>query len=270
MKKLIYISLLLLVFNCEEVVDIDLPTTEPKLVIDASLNWFDGTAGNEQEIKLTLSAPFFDAEVPAANNAIVTVTDQNNNTFVFTEQNNSGIYKTTNFIPEINQEYTLTIQYNGETYVGSEQLKSVTPIEYVEQNNNGGFSGEDIELKAYYSDPANQPNFYLYQFDTDIAVIPTYEVYDDEFNDGNQIFAFFTEEDLESGDEVIIKNYGISEQYYNFMFLLLQQNTESGGGPFETQPATVKGNCINITNPDNYPLGYFRVSQANQYNYTVN
>ncbi|HIC32047.1 MAG TPA: DUF4249 family protein, partial [Flavobacteriaceae bacterium] len=64
MKKLIYISLLLLVFNCEEVVDIDLPTTEPKLVIDASLNWFDGTAGNEQEIKLTLSAPFFDAEVP--------------------------------------------------------------------------------------------------------------------------------------------------------------------------------------------------------------
>jgi len=69
---------------------------------------------------------------------------------------------------------------------------------------------------------------------------------------------------------VIIKNYGISEQYYNFMFLLLQQTTDNSGGPFETQPATVRGNCINITNPENYPLGYFRVSQANQYNYTVN
>lgn len=270
MKKLIYISALLLLFNCEEVVDIDLPETEPKLVIDASLNWFDGTTGNEQNIKLTLSAPFFDTEIPPANNAIVSVTDQNNNTFIFTEDGDTGIYKTTNFIPEINQEYTLTIQYNGDTYVGSEHLKSVTPVEYVEQNDEGGFSGEDIELKAYYNDPANMPNFYLYQFDTDIAVIPTYEVYDDEFTDGNQIFAFFTEEDLESGDEVIIKNYGISEQYYNFMFLLLQQSSENDGGPFETQPATVRGNCINITNPENYPLGYFRVSQAYQYNYTVN
>ena len=270
MKKFIYISALLLLFNCEEVVDINLPETEPKLVIDASLNWFDGTTGNEQDIKLTLSAPFFDTEIPPANNAIVSVTDQNNNTFIFTEDGDTGIYKTTNFIPEINQEYTLTIQYNGDTYVGSEQLKSVTPVEYVEQNDEGGFSGEDIELKAYYNDPANMPNFYLYQFDTDIAVIPAYEVYDDECTDGNQIFAFFTEEDLESGDEVIIKNYGISEQYYNFMFLLLQQSSENDGGPFETQPATVRGNCINITNPDNYPLGYFRVSQAYQYNYTVN
>ena len=270
MKKLIYILLLFSTFNCEEVVQIDVPTADPKLVIDASLNWFDGTTGNEQEIKLTLSSPFFSTEIPPANNATVTITDQNNNTFIFLEENNTGIYKTTNFIPEINQEYTLTINYNNETYVGSETLKSVTPIDYIEQNDQGGFSGQDIELKAYYTDPANQPNYYLYQFETDIAVIPSLAVYDDEFTDGNQIFAFFTEEDLESGDEVTINNYGISEQYYNFMFLLLQQTTDSGGGPFETQPATVRGNCTNITNPDNYPLGYFRVSQANNYTYIVN
>ncbi|RAJ11909.1 DUF4249 domain-containing protein [Olleya aquimaris] len=268
-NKSLYLLLILIVFNCEDVIDLKVPTSDPKLVIEASLNWFDGTDGSNQEIKLTLSAPFFDSEVPPANNAIVTVEDTNGNTFNFSEDGNSGIYKTTNFIPVVDQEYTLSINYNGETYIGTEILKSVTPIDYIEQNNEGGFSGEDIELKAYYTDPENIENYYFYEFISDIPEYLVLEVYDDEFTDGNQIFAFYTEEDLEAGDQVIINNYGVSKQFYQFMFLLLQQTAEDGGGPFETQPATVRGNCVNITNPDNFPLGYFRVSQAYQFTYIV-
>ena len=62
---------------------------------------------------------------------------------------------------------------------------------------------------------------------------------------------------------------GISERFYAFMFILLQQNPEDGGGPFETQPATVRGNCQNITNPDNFPLGYFRASEVAEFIYTI-
>ncbi len=70
MKKLIYIAILtFFTFSCEDVIDLDIPTSEPKLVIDASINWFKGTSGNEQEIKLTLSAPYFDSEIPPANGA---------------------------------------------------------------------------------------------------------------------------------------------------------------------------------------------------------
>ena len=79
---------------------------------------------------------------------------------------------------------------------------------------------------------------------------------------------FYVEEDLDPGDEVIIRNYGVSEQFYEFMFVLLQQTSE-GGGPFETQPATVRGNCINTTSPNNYPLGYFRLSEVSEIVYTV-
>ncbi|MGB6268598.1 MAG: DUF4249 domain-containing protein [Olleya sp.] len=268
-KNLIYVFTTILLLNCEDVIDLKVPTSDPKLVIEASLNWFDGTDGSEQEIKLTLSAPFFDSDVPPANNAIVIVEDTNGNSFNFIEESNSGIYKTTSFIPEINQEYTLNINYNGETYLGTEIMTSVTPIDYIEQNNEGGFSGEDIELKAYYTDPENIKNYYFYEFISDIPEYPILEVYDDEFTDGNQIFAFYTEEDLQADDEVIINNYGVTEQFYQFMFLLLQQTADDGGGPFETQPATVRGNCVNITNPDNFPLGYFRASQAYQFTYIV-
>jgi hypothetical protein len=256
-------------FSCEDVIDVDLNNADPKLVIDASINWFKNTSGNEQDIRLTLSAPYFDDEVPPAVGAQVRIIKASNEVFIFTEDGATGIYKNTSFIPEINETYTLEITYEGDTYRATETLKSVVDIDSVEQNDEGGFSGEETELKAFYTDPANEDNYYFFEFLSDIPEIPDLEVYDDEFTDGNQIFGFYTEEDLEAGDLVTIRNYGVSERFYEFMFILLQQNAEDGGGPFETQPATVRGNCINETNPDNFPLGYFRLSEVAELIYTV-
>ncbi|MBV7270247.1 DUF4249 domain-containing protein [Winogradskyella luteola] len=270
MKKLLILILLFsFCTNCEDVIDVDLNETEPRLVIEASINWFKNTSGNEQSIRLSLSAPFFDDGVPPANGASVQITDSNNNIFNFIEDGQTGIYRNNSFVPVIDEAYTLTIQYQGETYTGTETLKSVVPIDFVEQENEGGFTGEDIELKAFYTDPADIENYYFFEFTSNIPVIPTLEVYEDRFTDGNQIFGFYTEEDLEPGDVVTIRNYGISERFYEFMFVLLQQGSEEGGGPFETQPATVRGNCINVTNPDNFPFGYFRLSEVDELVYTV-
>ncbi|WP_411768898.1 DUF4249 domain-containing protein [Winogradskyella sp. A3E31] len=268
-KAIVLIIISLLVTNCEDPIDVDLNTSEPRLVIDASINWFKGTTGNEQSIKLSLTAPFFDNDIPPANGATVVVSDTNGNEYNFFEEGVSGIYRNTTFIPEIDMTYTLTINYNNEIYVASETLKSVVPIDFIEQKDDGGFSGEDIELKAFYTDPVGEENYYFFEFISDIPVIPTLEVYEDRFTNGNQIFGFYTEEDLESGDEVTIRNYGVSERFYEFMFILLQQGSEESGGPFETQPATVRGNCINTTNPDNFPFGYFRVSEVDEVIYTV-
>jgi hypothetical protein len=270
MKKVIRLVLLFcLCYNCEDVIDVDLNEAEPRLVIEASINWFKNTSGNEQSIKLSLSAPFFDSEVPIATGGTVQITDGNNNIFNFIEDNNTGIYRNTNFTPEIDQVYNLEVLYNNEIYTATETLKSVASIDYIEQNNEGGFSGEEIELKAFYTDPLNIENHYFFEFISDIPIVPTLEVYDDQFTDGNQIFGFYTEEDLESGDIVTIRNYGVSERFYEFMFILLQQGSDDGGGPFETQPATVRGNCINQTNQDNYPFGYFRLSEVDEVIYTV-
>lgn len=258
-----------LLFNCEDVIDVDLNESEPRLVIEASINWFKGTTGNVQTIKLSLSAPFFEEQVPPANGAVVQIEDINSNIYNFTEVGNTGIYTNTNFLPVLDQEYTLSIIYNEEVYTATETLKSVVPIEFVEQINDGGFSGEDIELKAFYTDPADIENYYFFEFLSDISVVPSLEVYEDRFTDGNQIFGFYTEEDLEPGDNVTIRNYGVSEEFYEYMFILLQQGSEENGGPFETQPATVRGNCINLTNPENFPFGYFRLSEVDEVIYTI-
>ncbi|WP_299890445.1 DUF4249 domain-containing protein [uncultured Lacinutrix sp.] len=270
MKKITYILILtLLYFSCEDVIEVNVPNGQERLVIDASLNWFDGTDGSYQTIRLTRTAPFFDNQVPPAIGAIVFVTDQNDTVYNFTDSNDDGLYECFDFNPQLDQTYTLNITYNNEVYVGSETMTSVAPMEFVEQNNEGGFTGDIIELKIFYTDPANQENYYLFEYQEENEISPFFQVYEDKFTDGNQIFAFYSNPDSEIGNGIVIKNYGVSKQFYEFMFILLQQTSDGGGGPFEVQPATVRGNCINQTNPDNYPFGYFRASQATELMYTM-
>ena len=83
MKKLIIIVLSIVTYSCEEPIDLDLNTSEPQLVIDASINWIKGSSGNIQEIKLSLTAPYYDLNTPPANNATVIIYNTNNEIYNF-------------------------------------------------------------------------------------------------------------------------------------------------------------------------------------------
>jgi len=267
-KKIIIIVIMTFICtSCEDVIDVDLETSEPRLVVEASINWIKNTAGNTQQIKLTKTTSYFDTSVLPVNGATVTITDDDNNTFLFTEREATGIYETQNFIPVLNKRYYLTIEYEGETYTGNEVLVPVVEIEDAEQGIAPGFSEDEIEIKAYFTDPADTENYYLYSFE--VSNKYTLDVYKDEFFNGNRIFAYYSNDELEPNDEVIIHGYGISERYYNYMFTLLSQTSDQGGGPFETQPATVRGNIVNETNSENFAFGYFRLSEVDEFIYIV-
>jgi hypothetical protein len=265
MKKIVT---LLFVFalctSCEDVVDIDLNTSEPRLVIEASVNLFeDGTSNST--VTLTLTAPFFDNQIPTVDDASVVVTGDNGIVYSFNYTIN-GIYESS-LVPQPDINYTLEVVYNGDTYSATEQLVSVSSLEFVEQKDDGGFSGEDIELKAFFTDPVGPGDHYFFEGISERGI--ELDTFFDEFFDGNQIFGFYSVDDLVAGDVVQFNLYGVNDQFYNFMFILLQQGSDQGGGPFETQPATVRGNMINETNSDNFPLGYFRVSEVSTLTYVV-
>ncbi|MGA9590552.1 MAG: DUF4249 domain-containing protein [Salegentibacter sp.] len=260
---LLIISLLLI--SCEEVVKVDLEQSEPRLVVEASINWEKGTTGNNQKIRLTTTVPFYAEETEPVTNAAVKITSEDGREFPFVHES-GGYYVTNDFRPQVGTTYKLTILYNDEVYTASETMVPVVDIDHIEQSKTGGFGGEDYEIKAFYEDPAGESNYYLFIFRTDKS---TLEVYKDEFTDGNEIFGYFSNEDLEAGDEVIIEMAGISKAYYQYLFVLRTQIGNSGGGPFETQPATVKGNIVNETNKENFAFGYFRLSQKTNTKYTI-
>lgn len=266
-KFLIILGVFSLLTSCEDVVEVDLEEAEPRLVVDAILLWEKGTTGQNQTIKLSRTRGFFEEAPKPVSDAIIEVRNSNGRAFTF-EENNAGEYVTNSFEPVIDEFYSLRIELNGTVYRAEEVLKPVVPINFIEQNNQGGFGGEDIELKAYYQDPQGIENFYLFKFFAPTLAFPEFSVFDDEFNDGNRIFGLFSEEDLEPGMDINIQLHGISKDYYNFLEILLAQ-AGSAGGPFETQPATVRGNIRNVNDSEELIFGYFGLSEVDKVTYTI-
>ena len=254
----------MLLSSCEDVIDVDLNDANPRLVIEANINTQVETRDGNSFVKLTTTAPFFSNNIPTVENAIVQISDENGIVFPFAYVEEGYYYS--NFFPQKNIDYTLQVIYNDEIYTATTNLISTASLEYVEQRNDGGFTGDQIELKAYFTDPSGEKNFYFFTGVSERGVHR--DVFNDNFFDGNSIFGLYQADDLTAGDQVQFSLYGITEEFYNYIFILLQQ-TGNGGGPFETQPATVRGNIINETNPENYPLGYFRISELSILNYTV-
>lgn len=270
-KITLFLAIIMALFlnSCEDVIPVDLNTAAPKLVIEASINWKKGTSGNQQKITLTTTTDFYSAIIPKVSGATVYIKNSSNTIFNFAESVKKGEYVCANFIPVLNEMYTLTIISNGATYSATESLKSVAPITEVIQNNNGGFTGNSIEIKTYYLDPANEKNYYLYKYVYSNQIKSNFYVDQDEFFNGNKFFSISQNNDLKVGDKIEVIHYGISKAYYNYMSVLVSIAGNNGGGPFQSQPATVRGNIVNTTNSADYPLGYFSISEVDIKNYTI-
>ncbi len=265
---------MVLFLSCEDVVEVDLATSQERLVVNASLNWFRDfpqntmQLGNFQTITLTRTAGYYD-ELKPASNAIVTVT--NNDTeeiFTFLEEATTGIYNCTNFKPILNNSYTLHIIDGNQEYVAKETLIDTPLIDGIQQIRGGIFDEDQIILKVYYTDNANETNYYYFDYITSISEIKELSVSNDRFINGNQTYetiSYFNEDEdikIKDGDIFDIKFFEISSDYYQFLNVLTDQIYTSG--IFDPVPAEVKGNVLNISDENNYPYGYFRVAVGNK------
>jgi hypothetical protein len=269
-------ALLICCISCDDPIDVDLTEAPPRLMIEASIDWEQGTPGNNQTVKLSTSTPFFDTDLDTSvSGASVKVTNNNtNDEFIFTDQND-GTYTTNSFVPVMNNTYTLEVIYNGEVYIATETMVSVTGINEVFQSLEGGFDEDLLDVNITYNDPIELGNFYMIRMQEDGDLFPIIETRSDEFTNGNVQDEFFEKDDdddnpdnqFDPGDSVNIKLFGISERYYNYITLLVEQY-DAAGNPFATVPAEIRGNCINLTNSENYAFGYFRVTEFDQVDYT--
>ncbi|MDR1876845.1 MAG: DUF4249 domain-containing protein [Flavobacteriaceae bacterium] len=270
-KIILILTIGLFLTSCEDVIDVDLDTAAPRLVIDASIDWVKNTSGSEQKIKLSTTTGYYNAEFPTVSGADIVVTNTANTVFNFVENPGTGEYICTDFEPIIGETYTLTINLNGETYTATEKLINVPDIkDTIDQNDKGGIMGDNIEITYYYQDDPDHDNYYLNSIITSYIVFPQYEVESDNNQQGNLISEIYWHEDLKPGDVINIKLYGISKRYYKYFNKILQASGNSGGGGmFSTTPTAVRGNIVNQTNGEKFPYGYFRLSEVDTKSYTI-
>lgn len=269
MKNIKIISLLLIVLftNCEKVIDVDVPSIEPKLIIDATFEvlFDENPVVANTFVKLSLSADYFDDTIPPVTNASVFLTNLLDNSIInFTDENEDGNYEPIiSFIPADNVEYELTIIYNNETYKGKATKVKSTPFTDIIQGDETLFSGDEIELKISFTDNVDVDNYYLFNIDTYNFIT----IEDRFFNGSDYNFSYFYEdENIELPKNIMLKMSGMTKEYYTYFEILVSQGGQNGGGPFQAIPSSLLGNMINKTNEENFPLGYFHISETDTFN----
>jgi len=268
MKKIYILPIILLLIfsNCEKVIDVDVPSIEPKLIIDASFEvYFDeNPISAKSVVKLRESADYFDETIPTVTNATVFLTNLNNNTIInFEDTNADGDYEpVTDFIPADDIAYELTVIHNNETYKGKATKVKSTRIIDVAQGDSTLFSGNEVEINVKIQDELDIENYYFFDFSNN-----NFSVLEDRFFDGQEyeVPNFYAEEDIVLPTAVNIRMVGVSKDYFTYLRILISQSGLTGGGPFETVPTSLLGNMINTTNENNFPLGYFHIGETDSF-----
>ena len=122
-------------FGCEDVIDIEVPSSESKLIIDAIFEVYHNQTpvSANTVVKLRKSTDYFDEEIPViTNTATVLLKDLTNDIDIIFEDNNSdGNFLPVNpFIPIENVDYELNVFYNEDLYKSQSKLITTTAVSY--------------------------------------------------------------------------------------------------------------------------------------------
>jgi hypothetical protein len=119
--------------SCEDVIQLDVPKTEPYLVVDGSITNLAG----EQVIKLSKTQDILStAPIEGVKNAIVKVTDDLGEIYEFKDLKNIGKYvwtpaKPTDIMGVVGRTYTLEITAENEKYTAVSKLNRVPKIDSI-------------------------------------------------------------------------------------------------------------------------------------------
>ena len=147
--------LALFISSCEDVIDVDLVDAEAELVVDAWLN----DQSLPQEIKLTLSQPYFDSRLASGvENATVTVSSSNGGNWEFIHQE-EGRYiwtpSTGEVLGSLQDSFFLNISWEGKNYSSSSVINRVPPIDSIvtEFRQDEIFGPDGIYAQFFARDP---------------------------------------------------------------------------------------------------------------------
>jgi len=295
-KGLVLIFAFSILISCEDVIDVDLPEIETRLVIDGLLRVDKSQEFVDVRITMRETSSFFDENQPTqVESALIyygVLTDDNlfeNLAFshLIEEEPGTGVYvPNPNFTTdqrirtaaaEPGVTFILEVTHKERKYFAQTMYAPTTPLDNLEQGDDTLFNEDETEVIMTFTDNPDEDNFYVFDFG-----YGEFQTVEDQFFQGQQFqFSYFYDDNIGVGQEVSVSILGATEDFYNYMDLVVEQ-TENNNGVFQTPVATVRGNVFDITGLDNtdifdnverpndYALGYFAVSQEYTRTLTIN
>jgi len=260
MKKGIYIlsmlATLFIVTSCEDVIELDLKTQEPRIVIDAVLDGSDGTL----TVRCSKTVDFYSNNVSdPISGAQIVLSDNTDKSFII-EEVEPGLYVLDGYDVTSTVTYTLKVIIDDEEYIASAiapfpsiiQEVVILPVD---------IQGPPDEILFYsvnagWFDVAGRENFYrVLMYKNDTLEGSSYSLYNDKENDGELMFYSTLTNGLEPGDEIAVELLSIDEEMYNYFEQVadMQSSGFSAAAPYNP-----KGNFNNDI------LGYFGICYSNK------
>jgi len=259
--KYIFISgfMVLSLLSCEDVIELDLTSVPPQVVIEGFVTDQEGP----YSVEISKTADFYDPnQFTPQENAVVRIFDDQGNEDILTETG-PGIYETSNLQGERGVTYTLEVALEGTTYNATSKMpEELIPLDAltVQFEEESVFFGEGYYATAFFNDPPNIDNYYRLQVlvngetyfftdEDDDEAVPERDINfwlsNDKFTDGNlQDYEF--PHTLKIGDTMQVTLAHLDRATFDYYRTLV--DVINGGGVAPSNP---------ISNMKGGALGYF-------------
>jgi len=264
LQKIILLSLSVALSGCTEVVEFNVGTQNPIIVVDGEIN----TLAMAHRVELTYSTDVFnDDAAPPVKGANVTIQDDRY-THILTEIE-PGIYETLDTVRGYeSQDYKLSIEKDGNFYSAQETLKPVGDIDcafLIAGDTSSLFLGDEYLILMSAQEPKGLGDYYLWNYYEDGILISdtvTEKWYgDDEFIDGSDFVGVLvvlidTEKVDPYNKTMMLEMKSISEGYYDYLYGLQLETFR--GSPFDGPPANPPSNMSEGA------IGFFRATDVSR------
>lgn len=257
--RAVAVTLLSLVcVSCKNVIDLNLSSTAPQLVIEGVINDETGP----QSVVISRSVPLDSPnKYTPVTNALVKMVN-NKGQEITLIQRAPGAYYSTSFAGQYNQTYQLKVKADGKDYLAAATMPPKVPIDSIALSIQTFGTTAQKTIIVFYQDPPDVANYYRFILSVNGVQVKRVFTRNDQFNNGHLVQAYLYQDDikLKSGDRVDIEMQCIEEDIYTYWntFSLLSNGFTSA------TPTNPPNNFIG-----NIPLGYFSVHTTEHRNIII-
>lgn len=241
--------IVLFLWGCEKIIDVDLNETDPKLVIEANLS----NSLRHAEVKLSKTGSYFSTEpVQKISDAVISLEGSSGNHYQLAEEED-GTYLLEDVVFETGATYKITVEAEGGVYEAESVLPERVRIDSLAAVYNDEISilNKGYHVNLYFHDPAEIQNYYRLKIfvngepddESDDFIF-----FDDENMDGEFIQLRVRSRTFELGDTVTYELISVDKGAYLYFTSLEEVISVNPGSAAPSNPPS---------NFSNGALGYF-------------
>ena len=269
--SILWLTLAFIGVSCREQINLDLPNEDPSLIIEGYLTYWEASPKrNGARVRLSTTGNYYSTEVtnPVSDAVVSILREDSQQRFPLQEaEDSAGLYVNTQIPIDSGHTYTLTVEYQNQTYEGSGTVLPVAELDsfsyryledllFLDDGYYFFFSGRTPKERGI-----NYYRFLIYEDDSLYNAPEDLLIQNDEFLTAQIDTLQLANYAFELGDSVRIEMHSLNPSMYAY-YSELQELLFNDGGLFSGPPRNPTSNIRNLTHPDDPPLGYFQVSSA--------